>query len=203
MNKLFSSAVVAAVLASAGPAFAADSSILVVDFNRVFSDSAAAKSGTQQLRTKYDATLNQRRAAFQSAATAYNSQVESARRTAKPNTPLPAATQQSLQQAGQSAQTAQQNLQETQEDVNEAAGYVRQQIIERATPIAEQIRNERKATAVIAKEQVLASDPSADVTAVLIQRLDASFPNPSITPPAQPAAAAAPAAAQTRAPQGR
>lgn len=206
MTKLFRSALIAATAASAlaGPALAADGSVLVVDFNRVFQDSAAAKSGTQQLRTKFDATLNQRRAAFQSAAQSYNSQVESAKRTAKPGTPLPAATQQALQQAGQSAQAAQQNLQDTQDDVNEAAAYVRQQIIERATPIAEQIRTERKASVVVAKEQALASDPSVDVTSALIQRLDTAFPNPSVTPPQQGAAPAAAATTGARpATQGR
>ncbi|USI72504.1 OmpH family outer membrane protein [Sphingomonas morindae] len=199
MTKSFKSALfIAAAVVAAGPAFA---QVLVVDFNRVFQESAAAKSGTQQLQTKFNTQLTQRRTSFQSAAQAYNSQLESARKAAKPNTPLPAATQTALQQAGEAAQKAQQELQETQEDVNEAAGYVRQQIIERATPLAEQIRAERKAQVVVAKEQVLAADPSIDVTSVLIQRLDASFPTPSVTPPQQ---GAAPAATGNRAaPTGR
>ncbi len=209
MTKLFAPALAAAVAVSAlaAPAIAAsDPAVLVVDFNRVFSESAAAKSGTSQLQAKYNGTLQQRRAAFQSAAQSYNSQVESARKTIKPGTAVPPATQQALQQAGQNAQAAQQQLQDLQEDVNEAAGYVRNQIIERSTPIAEQIRAERKAAVVVDKGQTLASDPADDVTSTLIQRLDASFTTPGIVPP-QPAQGAAPTTAAQPgarpAPQGR
>ncbi|MGN6124581.1 MAG: OmpH family outer membrane protein [Sphingomonas oligoaromativorans] len=207
MTKIFKSALLvatAAVSFAAIPALA-DSSVLVVDFDQVFQNSAAAKSGTQQLRTKYDSQLSARRTAFQSAAQAYNTQVESAKKTAKPGTPIPAATQSALQQAGERAQAAEQALQEVQQEVNQAAAYVRQQIIEHAGPVAEQIRAERKAAIVMSKDATLASDPAADVTTTLVQRLDASFPTPSIVVPQQ---GAAPAAATTtpgnpKATQGR
>src|SRR5262249_19079810 len=145
------------LVATAAASFAAipalaDSSVLVVDFDQVFQNSAAAKSGTQQLRTKYDTQLNQRRTAFQSAAQAYNSQVESAKKVAKPGTPIPAATQTALQQAGERAQAAEQALQDLQQEVNQSAAYVRQQIIEHAGPVAEQIRAERKAAVVTSKD---------------------------------------------------
>ena len=209
MIKMFVPALGAAAIAAAvaAPAVAAsEPAVLVVDFNRVFSESAAAKSGTSQLQAKYNGLLQQRRTAFQSAAQTYNSQVESARKTAKPGTEPPAATIQAIQQAGQRAQAAQQQLQDLQEDVNQSAGYVRQQIIERSTPIAEQIRGERKAAVLVDKGQTLASDPADDVTSTLIQRLDAAFTAPSITPPQQTQGAAPTTAPQpgTRpAPQGR
>ena len=100
---------------------------------------------------------------------------------------------------------AEQALQEVQQEVNQAAAYVRQQIIEHAGPVAEQIRAERKAAIVMSKDATLASDPAADVTTTLVQRLDASFPTPSIVVPQQ---GAAPAAATTtpgnpKATQGR
>lgn len=198
MSKSIKPAFLAVVAAAsfATPALAADPTILVVDFERVFQDSAAAKNGTAALRAKYDGLLQQRRTAFQTAATAYNTQVEAIQKATKPGTqaaPTPA-----FQQAAQRAQQAQQQLQDTQEDVNQAAGYVRQQIIERATPLAEQIRGEKRATAVIAKGQVLASDASADVTSTLIQRLDSSFSSPSVTPPQQGAAPTATGTAPAR-----
>jgi Skp family chaperone for outer membrane proteins len=206
MTKMLKSAVLAATAFAsftAVPALAADgSTVLTVDFDQVFQNSAAAKSGTQQLRTKYDAQLTQARNAFNASAQAYNSQVESAKKVAKPNTPLPAATQQALQSSGERAQQAQDQLQQLQEAVNQVAGYVRSQIIDHARPVAEQIRAERKASVVISKDSALASDPAADVTSTLIQRLDSSFPNPSITPPQAPAAAA-PATSNPKAPQGR
>lgn len=205
MTKMFKSAMLGAsafVSLVAVPAMAADTgAVLVVDFDQVFQNSAAAKSGTQQLRTKYDAQLTAARNSFNSAAQAYNAQVESAKRSAKPNTPLPAATQQALQSAGERAQQAQDNLQQLQEQVNQVAGYVRSQIIDHARPVAEQIRAERKASVVISKDATLAADPQDDVTTTLIQRLDSSFPNPSITPPQQPTQAAPSTA--TGKPQGR
>lgn len=202
MTKIFKSALLVATAAASFAAIPAlaNSSVLVVDFDQVFQNSAAAKSGTQQLRTKYDAQLNQRRTAFQAAAQAYNSQVETAKKTAKPGTPIPAATQNALQQAGERAQAAEQSLQDLQQEVNQSAAYVRQQIIEHAGPVAEQIRAEHKAAIVTSKDATLASDPANDVTTTLVQRLDASFPTPSITPPQQPAA---PAAASPKATQGR
>jgi Skp family chaperone for outer membrane proteins len=203
MTKIFKSALFAATAAvtfAAVPALA-DASVLVVDFDTVFQNSAAAKSGTQQLRAKYDAQLTARRNAFQAAAQAYNTQVETAKKTAKPGTPIPAATQTALQQAGEKAQAAEQSLQDIQQEVNQTAAYVRQQIIEHAGPVAEQIRGERKAAAVVSKDSTLASDPANDVTTVLVQRLDAAFPTPSIVVPQQGAAPAG--AANPQAPQGR
>jgi Skp family chaperone for outer membrane proteins len=203
MTKIFKSALFAATAAvtfAAVPALA-DASVLVVDFDTVFQNSAAAKSGTQQLRAKYDAQLTARRNAFQAAAQAYNSQVETAKKTAKPGTPIPAATQTALQQAGEKAQAAEQSLQDIQQEVNQTAAFVRQQIIEHAGPVAEQIRGERKAAAVVSKDSTLASDPANDVTTVLVQRLDAAFPTPSIVVPQQGAAPAG--AANPQAPQGR
>jgi Skp family chaperone for outer membrane proteins len=204
MTKMFKTALLAATAVasfSAIPALA-DSSVLVVDFDQVFQNSAAAKSGTQQLRAKYDGQLTTRRTAFQTAAQAYNSQVETAKKTAKPGTPIPAATQTALQQAGERAQAAEQSLQDLQQEVNQTAAYVRQQIIEHAGPVAEQIRGERKAAAVMSKDATLASDPANDVTTTLVQRLDAAFPTPSIIVPQQ-GAPAAPSAAPAKNTQGR
>lgn len=203
MTKLFKSALIAATVSFAGPALAASDTVLVVDFNRVFADSAAGKSGTSQLQTKFNGVLQQRRAALQSAGQAFQTQRDTAQRTIKPGTPVPPATQQALQQALERAQQAQGQLQDLEQDVNESASYVRQQIIERSQPLAEQIRAERKAAIVVDKGQALASDPSVDVTAVLIQRLDAAFSQPSITPPQQSAPAAPSTTPARGTPQGR
>jgi Skp family chaperone for outer membrane proteins len=205
MTKIFKSALFAATAAvtfAAVPALA-DSSVLVVDFDTVFQNSAAAKSGTQQLRAKYDAQLTARRNAFQAAAQTYNTQVETAKKTVKPGTPIPPATQTALQQAGEKAQAAEQALQDIQQEVNQTASYVRQQIIEHAGPVAEQIRAERKAAIVMSKDATLASDPANDVTAQVVQRLDAAFPTPSIVVPQQGAAPAGVAPSNAQAPQGR
>ncbi|HEY0270992.1 MAG TPA: OmpH family outer membrane protein [Sphingomonas sp.] len=190
MTKLFKTALFVATsavsLAAAAPALA-DSTVLVVDFDQVFQNSAAGKSGTSQLSAKYQPIINQRQAAFTAAAQSYNSQVDAAKKAAKPGVQPPQATMTAIQQAGERAQAAQNALQQTQDEVNQVAGFVRSQIVDHAGPVAEQIRAEKKAAVVISKSAALASDPADDVTTTLIQRLDAAFPTPSIAVPQQAA----------------
>lgn len=191
------SAATALLAAVASPALAAG--VLTIDFQRVFSDSAAAKSGTTQMKAKYDSLMQQRQTAFQTAAQAYQTQANAARSAAKPGTPTPQATVTAVNQAGQRAEAAQETLQQLDQEVQTVGRYVQQQIVEHVTPIAEQIRAERKADVVVPKGSVLAADPSADITTLVIQRLDSAFANPTITLPAQ---GQAPAAAPAN-PQGR
>ncbi|PXA83761.1 hypothetical protein DMC47_42490 [Nostoc sp. 3335mG] len=205
MTKMFKSAMLAATAAvsfAAVPAFAADAggATLVVDFDQVFQNSAAGKSASSQISAKYQPIGAQRKAAFDSAVAAYNAQVEAVKKATKPGAqpqPTPA-----LDQAGQRVQQAQDAAEGLNQEVNQVVGYVRSQIIDKARPIAEQIRAERKASVVISKDAALASDPANDITATLTQRLDTAFPTASITLPQQPAAGAA-APSNPSAPQGR
>lgn len=204
MTKMFKSAMLAATAVasfSTVPVFAADSGILVVDFDQVFQNSAAAKSATAQIQAKYQPLGQQRKAAFDSAVAAYNAQVDAIKKATKPgaqpnDTPA-------RQQAAERVQQAQDSAEQLNQEVNQVMGYVRSQIVEHARPVAEQIRAERKATVVIPKDGVLASDPAADITSTLVQRLDTAFPTASIVPPQQPAAGAQAAPANPKAPQGR
>ena len=181
------SAAVALFAATAAPAFAA--SVLTVDFNRVFSDSAAAKSGMAQLRAKYDAQIQQRSTAFQQAAQAFQT-LQNQLQAVKAPAQVTPAQRTSYQQAGERAEAAQNAAQQLDQEVQTVNRYVQSQILQKVTPIAEQLRNERKADVVVPTGSVLAADPANDVTALVIQRLDAAFPNPSITLPTQPAAPA-------------
>ena len=186
MGKLMGALMFAGALAGAAmPAHAAtEPGVLVVDFDQILSSSAAAQSGTSQLKARFDPQGATLRTSYTAAAQAYQTQAAAAK-AAKPGTPTPPA----LQQAAQRVEQLQQQAQVLNQQISQAAAYVRQQIVDHAKPIAEQIRAEHKASVVIAKGSVLASDPNADVTAVLIQRLNSSFPQPSITPPQQPAPA--------------
>ena len=192
MTNMFKSALFAATAAVslvAVPAMAADAAVLTVDVDQMFQNSAAGKSGSSQLSAKYNPVLQQRRAELNTAITAYNAAVNTLKAATKPGTqpqPTPA-----FLQARDRVQAAQDAVQEVEQAVNQLAGFVRSQIIDHARPVAEQIRAERKATAVIAKDSALASDPANDITSTLVQRLDSSFTTPSITPP-QAAAPSAP-----------
>jgi len=190
MLKISAAAVLLA--ATAAPAFAAGD-VLTVDFNKVFTDSNAAKSGTTQLHAKYDTLMQQRATAFQTAAQAFQTLQTQLQAIKAPAKPTPA-QESSLQQAYQRAGTAQEAVQQLDQEVQNVGRYIQSQIVDHVAPIAEAIRAERKADVVVSKNSLLASDPAADITAVVIQRLDASFPNPSITLPAQqPAPAQGPA----------
>ncbi len=190
MTKIVKSAALAAMfLSAAAPAMAAPGEVLTVDIDRVMSESAAAKNGTSQLRAKYDTQLQTRRTALQTAAQTFQTQRQAAVAAQKPGVQPPPATLQALQAAGERAQAAQDSYQQLGQELNTVTTYVRQQIVEHVTPIAEQIRNERKASAVLPKGSLLASDTSGDITATVIQRLDQQFPTPSITLPQQAPAA--------------
>jgi Skp family chaperone for outer membrane proteins len=179
------SAAAALLAATAAPAFA---DALTVDLTRVLIDSAAGKSGTAQLKAKYDAQLQQRNAAFNTAAQAFQTAQGAIQAVKAPAQPTPAQIA-AYRSAGERAQAAQDSLNQLGQEVQAVEGYVRQQVIEHVGPIAEQIRAERKADVVVPKGSVLAADPAGDVTAIVIQRLDASFPNPSIVLPQQGAPA--------------
>ena len=188
MKTIFKLSAAAALLAAtAAPAFAA--SVLTVDFNKVFTDSAAAKSGTSQLHAKYDTQIQQRNTALRTAAQAVQAQQNALQAIKAPAKPTDAQIN-AYRQAGERAQAAQDAREQLDQEVQTVGRYIQSQIVQRVTPIAEQIRNERKAEVVVPAGSVLASDPANDVTALIIQRLDAAFPNPSITLPTQQAAPA-------------
>jgi Skp family chaperone for outer membrane proteins len=175
---------------TAAPAFAAGQ-VLTVDFARVFQEAAAAKSGNTQLHAKYDTLIQQRQTAFNTAVQAYNAAASAAQAVKAPAQPTPAQIT-AARSAGERAQAAQDSLQQLDQEVQAVGRFVQSQIVDHVTPLAEQLRSERKADVVVPKGSVLAADPANDVTTLVIQRLDAAFPNPSITLPTAPAAAATP-----------
>ncbi len=200
MKTMMKGALIAASLFAAAPAFAQSGPVVTLDLNRVLGESVAGKSGVSQLQAKYSGIVNGQQAAFNAAATTYNTQVEAARKVVKPDgTGLTDAARAQLAAAEQKVRAADETLGRTRQEINVVNDYVREQIIRAITPIAEQIRAERRATAVIPRGSVLAADPATDVTTIALQRLDAAFKTVSITLPQQPARPAAAAAT----PQGR
>jgi Skp family chaperone for outer membrane proteins len=185
--KMFKSLICAAALSGmAAPALAAsDPGVLVIDFEQLLTTSAAAQSGTSQLRTKFDGQTASLRTTYSTAVQTYQAQANAAKAAKAGTPPSPA-----LQQAAQRVEQLQQQAQSLNAQISQATSYVRDQIVDHARPIAEQIRAERKAAVVISKGSVLASDPNADITGVVMQRLNTAFPQPSIIPPQQPAPAA-------------
>ena len=194
MAILMASAVVpAAAYAQAAP------STLTVDVNRLFADTASAKSGQSQLKTKYEGNLNAAVSAYNAATTALNTQIEAARKVQKPDGTLPPASQKSVGDAQAAYNAAGQRLEGLQGEVSTVQRYVQQQILVAAEPVIEAVRRERKAAIVVPKGSTLASDPAGDITATVVQRIDQNFKTVSINLPQQQAGAA-PAAAPGAAP---
>ena len=197
--------------AIAAPAFAqATGGVLTLDLDRVYSESAAGKSAQSQLQTRYTQPTQQAQAAFNAARTSYESQVSAAQKLVGPSgdaSKLPPATRQALGQAQERLEDTRNQALQVQQAVQASAGYVREQITQQVLPIAEQVRAERKAAFVAVRGTVLAADPAADITSVVIPRLDAKLSTVPIVPPQQvaPAAAAPAAGARPAAPatQGR
>ena len=206
MKTMFKSAAAAALLATAAvPALAQSAGpVLTVDLERIYAESAASKSAVSQLQTKFSGPSQQINAALTSARTAYETQVQAAQKLAPTGdaSKLPPATRQALGEAEQRYEGAQAQAQQLQAAVQASQGYVRDQIVQAVLPIAEQVRAEKKASVVLPKGGLLATDPSNDVTSLILPRLDQALPTVQIAPPQQ-GAAAAPAATAPRPAAGK
>ena len=200
MQTKLTRAALAALLAAttAAPALAQAGAVLTIDLERIYSDSAAAKSAQQQLQARYTTPSQQANTAFTTARTAYETQVQAAQKVVGPSgdaSKLPPATRQSLGEAQERLEDARNNVLQVNQAVQSSAAYVRDQLNQQVLPIAEQVRAERKAAAVLVRGTLLAADPATDITSVVLPRLDAAVKTVNIVPPQQaPAAGAAPAA---------
>ncbi|OYY90275.1 MAG: hypothetical protein B7Y45_08240 [Sphingomonas sp. 28-66-16] len=196
--KTFFKAAGMAVALVAGMALApqaayAQSVTLVVDVDQLYKDSVAAKSGGTQLEAKYGAKLKSVQSTLETAVKGWNEQVEAAKKVAKPDGSLPPANEASLAQARQTLNDSKSAFDEMRQEIQYADQYVKYQILDKLIPIAEKIRKDRKAGAVVPRGSVLAFDPANDITAVAMQQLNATTTTVSITPPQQQQAAAPPA----------
>lgn len=197
------------ISAVALPHVAVAQTTLTVDVGTLYAESVAAKSGNAQLEAKYGDRIKTIQTNYQTAGKAWNDQVEAARKLLKPDGTgtLPPATETSLAQARKNLTDAQQQVDEIRQEIDYVRQYVQSQIFEKMAPIAEKIRKERKAEIVMPRNVVLAFDPSTDITASVLQQLNATMTTVSITLPQQqapaPAGTAQPATPPKQQPQTR
>ncbi|MBX9796984.1 OmpH family outer membrane protein [Sphingomonas sp.] len=205
-NFLKATALSLALVGSTAFATAAQAQTLIVDVEQIYRDSTAAKSGNQQLEAKYGARIRAAQTNLDTAVKGWNDQVTAAKAVAKPNTPLPPATEKALTDARQRLQEAQAQAEELQREVQQLGQYVQLQILDKLLPIAEQIRKDRKANTVVARGSILAFDAAYDITPSAMQQLNAALTTVSITPPQQqqqPAGTTPPAQPTTKQPASR
>jgi Skp family chaperone for outer membrane proteins len=190
------------------PQVAMAQSTLTVDVATLYRDSVAAKSGSSQIEAKYGDRAKTLQTNLQTAYKAFNDEVANAKKQLKPDGTLPPAEQEAFEKARKNAADAQQALDDLRQELNDVNQYVQYQIFDKVGPIAEKVRKDRKAETVVPRNVVLAFDPTADITATVLQQLNATLTTVSITPP-QPqqapaqGAQAAPANPPKQQPQSR
>ena len=203
MNKLaFGSALAALSLVMPGAALAqrnnAAQSILVVDTERVVTECTACRAASAQVQQQ----IQQAQQLAQQLSTPLQSegqQIETAVRGLNGRQP-DAALQTRITNFQNRQNQANQQLGQREQAIRSTQAHVNQQIGERLVAVAEQVRAARNATAVMAKNSLLANSNNIDVTAEVLAQLNTQLPSVSVTPLPQ---AQQPAQPQQPRPQGR
>jgi Skp family chaperone for outer membrane proteins len=173
---LIAGALPATVLAQA----ATPATIIVVDIERVVSQSAAGKAAMGEIQGKVTA--------LQTRANALQGQLKTeadAIQAGQANKSLAGpALDTRVKAFGQKQQSAQQELGRLENEIQRSRQFVLQQISDGVGPIVSQIMKERGANIALPKGATLQHAASLDVTAEVITRLDKSLPKVSTTPPA-------------------
>ena len=174
---LIAGALPAPALAQSAPA----ASIIVVDIERVVSQSAAGKQAMGEIQGKVTA--------LQTRANALQGQLKTeadAIQAGQANKSLAGpALETRVKAFGEKQQSAQQEVGRLENEIQRSRQFVLQQISDGVGPIVSQIMRERGANIALPKGATLQHAPALDVTTEVISRLDKSLPKVSTTPPAQ------------------
>jgi outer membrane protein len=173
---LFVGALPAPALAQSAPA----ATIIVVDIERVVSQSAAGKAAMGEIQGKVTA--------LQTRANALQGQLKTeadAIQAGQANKSLAGpALDTRVKAFGQKQQSAQQEVGRLENEIQRSRQFVLQQISDGVGPIVSQIMKERGANIALPKGATLQHAAALDVTTEVITRLDKSLPKVSTTPPA-------------------
>ncbi len=182
---LASAAVVAPV---ASPAFSQTlpaAVVIVVDLDRIYRDSAAAKAATVDLKAKDDA-LRARANQLQSSLGAEQQTLTQSRPAQGAAAAAITAWEAKARDFQARQQQAGQELEKRQSDLQASRQFVLKQINDALQPIITTVMRERGASVAIAKGATLDSTTALDMTTDIMARLDKALPRVSTTPPATP-----------------
>jgi Skp family chaperone for outer membrane proteins len=180
MNKLAFGAALAVLSLAVPGAALAQSTILVVDTDRVMTECTACRAANAQLQSQATA-LQQRQQQAQQQLRTEGQPIQTA--VAALNGRQPDAALQTRITAFQTRQEQlAQELQGRGATLQSTQAHVSQQIGQRLIAIVEQVRARRRATIAISKGSTLANDSAADVTAEVLTALNQQLPSVSITP---------------------
>ena len=172
-----------------------DAKVAVVDVDRVMGQCTACVAANTQLqgqRTALQQFAQQQGQPLQGEQTALEAALKAA--NGKPD----AALTQRVQAFQTKAQAAQRTVSEREQTFQRNVQYVQQQVAQRMVPVIQQVSQQRGATMAIAKESLLFSAATVDITDAVLTALNQQLPSVSVTAPPP---AAAPAAGQQPAPQ--
>lgn len=187
----FALASAAIVMPVATPAFAQAlpaAVLIVVDLDRIYRDSAAAKAATVDLKAKDDA-LRSRAGQLQSSLGAEQQTLAQARPAQNAAAAAITAWETKARDFQTRQQQAGQELEKRQADLQASRQFVLKQINDALQPIITTVMRERGATVAIAKGATLDNSAALDMTTDIMARLDKALPRVSTTPPAAPAPA--------------
>ena len=180
MNKLaFGVALAAFSLAVPGAALA-QSTILVVDTDRVMTECTACRAANAQLQSQATA-LQQRQQQAQQQLRTEGQPIQTAVAALNGRQP-DAALQTRITTFQNNQQRLAQELEGRGATLQSTQAHVSQQIGQRLITIVEQVRARRRATIVISRGSTLANDSAADVTAEVLTALNQQLPSVSVTP---------------------
>jgi outer membrane protein len=196
MKKIvFGAALAALSLGMPGTAVAQrnNADILIVDTARVLTECTACRAAQSQLQTQVNA-LQQRRTTLGQQLQTEGAPIQTAVNALNGRQP-DAALNARIRAFETRQNTAAQEIQRSAANIQSIEANVNQQIGTRLGPVLEAIRNTRRASVVLAKNQTLANDNAIDVTNEVLTQLNQQLPSVSVTP--------LPQGQQPAAPQGR
>lgn len=179
----------AVVMPVAAPAFAQAlpaAVLIVVDLDRIYRDSAAAKAATVDLKAKDDA-LRARASQLQTSLGTEQQTIAQARPAQNAAAAAITAWETKARDFQTRQQQAGQELEKRQADLQASRQFVLKQINDALQPIITTVMRERGATVAIAKGATLDNTAALDMTTDIMARLDKALPRVSTTPPAAPA----------------
>ncbi len=167
------------------PALAQAVSIITVDMEQVINTSTAGRSAQSQLQ----AQANALQARAQQLDAGFRGENEALNKAAQSKTMTQPALEAKAADLQKRVNAAQVDMNNRQRQFVANQQFVGKQISDAVQPLIAQVMTEKNASLVVDEGQVIKASPSLDVTALVLQRLNAKLPNVNVNAPAPPASA--------------
>ena len=169
MKKLYLAAVAAFALV-ASPAFAADTSIGVVNIAKIMKDAKAATSVREQVQAKQKALQAEVAAKRKDLIAEDQALVKQKDKADK------ATFEKKIKEFQDKAAAADRQVQEKKEQLDKAFAVALEEIQQAVIGVVKEVADEKKINLAISSAQVLYNEPSADISDEVLKRLDAKLP---------------------------